>query len=158
MTAERGWGVCGLSCVFSRQRSCCPGMGEAEYGVRFFWPRRLGAEAAVMAEEGVMAEAAVHGSWGVKKPPILSGWALDGYADWGCSSLPKGIEVSSWGRLRAGVSWSMSRSSSASSAFRRPRFGLNLGSRARMAKSSSRGTPSRPSAGKGSWGGGIWVW
>lgn len=42
---------------------------------------RLGAEAVVMAEDGVIAEAAVHGSCGVKKPPIGSAWALVGYAD-----------------------------------------------------------------------------
>jgi hypothetical protein len=56
-------------------------MGEAEYGVRFFCPMRLGAEAVVMAEDGVIAEAAVHGSCGVKKPPMWSGCALVAYAD-----------------------------------------------------------------------------
>jgi hypothetical protein len=30
VTAESGWGVWGLSCVLSRQRSCWPDMGEAE--------------------------------------------------------------------------------------------------------------------------------
>ena len=120
------------------------------------WPRRLGAEAAVIAEEGVTAETEVHGSCGVRKPPwILLGWALVGYADWGCSTLPKGIDVSNCGRLRAGVPSSKSMSSSPSSALRRPRLGLNLGSRARIARSSSKGTPSRPSLGKGLWGWGI---
>lgn len=48
-----------------------------------------------MAEDGVMVEAAVHGSCGVKKPTMWSGWALVGYADCGCNALPKGIDVSS---------------------------------------------------------------
>jgi len=72
VTAERGWGVCGSE-VLRRHRSCWPDMGEAEYGVRFFWPIRLGAEAAVMTEDGVMVEAAVQGSCGVRKPPMWSG-------------------------------------------------------------------------------------
>jgi hypothetical protein len=73
--------------------------GEAEYGVRFLLVllpcgfRRLGAEAAVIAEEGVRAEAGGHASW-VKKLSMWSGWALEGYADWGCRTLPKGMEVS----------------------------------------------------------------
>jgi hypothetical protein len=73
VTAERGWGVRGSSCVLTRQRICCPDMGEAEYGVRFFCPIRLGADIALIADEGVIADAAVQGSWGVKNPLMLSG-------------------------------------------------------------------------------------
>lgn len=70
MTAESGCGVVGLSCVFRRHRSCCPDMGEAEYGVRFLVGFiRLGADAAVKAEDGVMADA-VHGSCAPKNPSI----------------------------------------------------------------------------------------
>jgi hypothetical protein len=152
VTADSGCGVCG-SWEFSRHRSCWPDIGEAEYGVRFlFGFIRPGADAVVMAEAGVMADA-VHGSF--RNPSMLSGWALLGYADCGCNSFPNGIDVFNCGRFRGGVPSFISMSSSPSSAFRRPRFGLNLGSSALIARSSSSGTPSRPFSGKGACSGGI---
>ena len=74
VTAERGCGVWGSFCVFNRHRNCCPDMGDAENGVKFFCEKRPGADTVVMAEEGVRPDGpAVHWSCGVKKPPIWSG-------------------------------------------------------------------------------------
>lgn len=136
--ADRGCGVVGLS--MGRHRNCCPDIGDAGYGTRFF--KRPGAETAVIADAGVIADVG-HASCDIKLS-IWSGCALGGYADWGCIMLPKGIEVSSCGLLRGGVPSAGSASSSPSSALRLPRFGRSRESRARSAMSSSSGTPSRP--------------
>ncbi len=97
----------------------------------------MGFAVALFAFDGMATSAAVQAS-------VCGRCALQGTALWGCvpycsSKLKKlGLaERRNWDLLLALFSLS------ASSAFRRPRLGRHSGSKARSARSSSGGTPSR---------------
>lgn len=121
-----------------RQRICWPvawALKCCKVGVCVeFWP--FGAIATC---------AAVHAS-------VCCGWALQVTALWGCVPYcsSKLLNKSALAERRNCVLLFAVFSLSASSAFRRPRFGRHSGSSARRARSSSGGTPSRILSASGS--------
>jgi len=136
-----GCALCGVvpSLGKALHRNCCPPVGVA------LFPPPLRTDCV----------AAAQGSDSSRNLSIPSPPALDGTAEWGCGgnrellkcsmalvgSAVVGVSVSMCGRLGSGISFSLP--SSLSSVFRRPRLGRVSGCRARKARSSSIGTPSR---------------